>query len=277
MRLLPTALLAALLLSGCGASSASLNLERNLDEPAVYRISTQAESSLSGSDLESKANVTAALVVRPAPGSKAEVEVLHLAASVEDAEGNPVALSLGDVSGTEATVKLRPPGNVASITGDEELLGAPVPLISPRGLIAGLFPPLPGETMRKQDTWTGDTPAPLSGLGDNPVRMRYVLDSTDPSSRGGSVNGYELSLGTRSFETQTPSGPVTGQGKLNVTFEGKFSSSTGYEHTRIVTEFDTDSIHLPDGKQLEDSNLHLESRTTVERLTAAEQLTLDVE
>lgn len=161
MRLALPALLCIFVLASCGGPAPSLDLGRTVDTLSVYRVSVEAESSFSGSGLESETNLTAAFKVRPSPGPNAEVEVLYLAASVEDADGNPVALSLGRLAGKQATVELRPPGNVEDISGDEELLEAAVPLLSMRGIIASLFPPLPGESMREQDNWTGDIPAPF--------------------------------------------------------------------------------------------------------------------
>ncbi len=261
-------------LSSCGGPPPALDLGWEPDSPAVYRVSASAESGFSGavSDLEGATDMTAAFRVSPASDSSAEVEVLYFAANVRDAFGEPVALNLGRLSGSGATVRFGAPGVVSRIEGDEELLEAPVPLISVESVITHLFPPLPEGSFRTDDTWTGDTPPTFPSLGEEPVRMRYVMDGV--SAPGGTVEGYELSVEPRPFEADTPGGGVSGEGSLDVEFEGEFDERIGYQRTGRTSEFDSDFIRL-EGGEYANGNLWMREEMVVERLNQAEQFGLD--
>jgi hypothetical protein len=272
-------LLAALvvcLLSSCGGPPPALDLGWTPDSPTVYRVSASAESGFSGavSDLEGATELTAAFRVSPASNSRANVEVLYLAASVEDASGDPVALNLGRLAGREATVRFGPPGVVSEVEGDERLLEAPVPLISVESLIAHLFPPLPEGSFRAGDTWTGDMPPTFSNLGGDPVRMRYLINGVDASEGTGIIEGYELSVEPRPFEVSTPGGDVSGEGHLDVEFEGELDEQRGYRRTERSSRFDSDFIRL-EGGAYANGNLRMREETIVERLSQAEQFGLD--
>lgn len=240
----------------------------------VYRVSASAESGFSGavSDLEGATEMTAAFRVSPASGSAAEVEVLYLAANVRDAFGEPVALNLGRLVGSGATVRFEAPGVVSGVEGDGELLDAPVPLISVEAVIRHLFPPLPEGSFRPGDTWTGDMPPTFPNLGGEPVRMRYVMDSVNAS--GGAVEGYELSVEPRPFEADTPGGGVSGEGHLDVEFEGELDEANGYQRMERTSQFDSDFIRL-EGGSYANGNLRMSEEMVVERLSQAEQFGLD--
>ena len=265
------------LLASCGSGNApAVKLERKLDSPAVYRVSTNAESRFSGpvSDLRGATKVTAAFEVFPVSGSAAEVEVLYLAASVRDANGDFVALDLGDLSGKKARVEFGPPGMVSGVNGEEALLDAGIPLIPVEDLIASLFPPLPQESMRREDTWTGNAPVPFSNLQNGPdLRMRYLLSGADSGTA--TVEGYELSTGPRSFTEELAGGEVTGRGELDVTFNGEYDDQEGYTTAESTAEFESNFIRLPGGSRYANGNLRLERTTTVESLNPAEQFGLD--
>ncbi len=267
-------ILAASLISSCGGPEPSLDLGWEPDSPTVYRVSASAESGFSGpvSDLEGATEMTAAFQVSPASDSAAEVEVLYLAANVRDAFGEPVALNLGRLAGSEATVRFGATGIVSDVEGDGELLDAPVPLISVEAVIRHLFPPLPEGSFRAGDTWTGDMPPVFPNLGNEPVRMRYVADGVESSS--GSIEGYELSVEPRAFEVETPGGGVSGEGHLDVEFEGEFDEGDGYQRTERSSEFDSDFIRL-EGGDYANGNLWVREEMVVERLSQAEQFGLD--
>lgn len=267
----------AILAGACGSLPPSLDAGRALDAPAVYRVSTTTESRFSGpvSDLKGGTKLTAAFEATPVSGSKVEVEVLYLAASVRGAGGEEVALNLAPLAGKRATVEMGPPGEISEITGDSELLEAEIPLISVRETLWNLFPPLPGESMREDDTWTGDTPVPFPNLGDPPARMRYVVANVNPSDDTGRVEGYELRTGSRSFAAELPGGRLTGEGDLEITFEGMLNAGEGYEWTERKAEFDTRFLRIAGSPSYANGNLHMESETRVELLNSFEQFGLD--
>lgn len=271
-------LLAALVFGACNAAPSTLDLSRPLDAPAVYRVSATTESRLSGpvSDLAGATELSAAFEATPISDSSVEVEVLYLAASVRDAEGESVSLNLPPLAGKRAAVEMGPPGVVSRVRGDEELLGATIPLISVREIIWSLFPPLPDEATREEDTWTGDVPVPFANLGGPPHRMRYVLQQIDASVESGWIEGYELSVGPRPFESEIAAGEVSGEGDLDVEFEGEFTAGSGYERTERTAEFDSDYIRLSGGEYANGS-LHMKSTITTERLNSTEQLGLDLQ
>lgn len=250
---------------------------RALDTPTVYRVSVTAESSFSGaaSDLRGASDLTGAFEVSPISNSSVEVEALYLAVNVRDGEGEPVALNLEDLTGKKAVLEMSPPGVVSEVRGDEALLDAPVPLISVREVIWSLFPPLPDESVGEDDTWTGDVPIPFANLGGPPHRMRYVLQSADPQVDQGWIQGYELSVRPRTFTTDTPGGGVSGEGDLDVEFEGELEAKEGYESIERTAEFDTNYIRLQDGQSYANGKLHMKSLMEVERLSSAEQFGLD--
>lgn len=268
-------LLLALLVS-CGASPSALDADRDLDAPAVYRVSAATESRISGpvSDLGGTTQLTAAFETTPLSDSSVEVEVLYLAASVRDADGEPVALNLPPLAGKKATVRMGPPGVVSEVRGDEDLLDARIPLIPVREVIWSLFPPLPGEAVREDDTWTGDMPMPFANLGGPPHRMRYVVQRVDASGGFGWIEGYELSVASRRFQTETADGAVSGEGDLDVEFEGEFTAKNGYERTERTAEFDSDFVRLSGGEYA-NGGLYMRSSITTERLNSTEQLGLD--
>lgn len=261
--------------AACGGPPAALDVSRDLDEPAVYRVGVTAESRFSGpvSDLGGATELTAAFEVTPASESVAEVEALYVAASVEDARGEPVSLGLGDLAGKRATVELRPPGVVVGVRGDEELLEAPVPLVSVRETVHALFPPLPGEELRPGDTWTGDVPVPFANLDGPGQRMRYVLQNAGEDA--GRVEGYELDVGPRSFVAEPAGGRLEGEGDLEVEFRGELAAGSGYGRTERTARFASDFLRLAGTGTYANGNLRLESTTTVERLNAFEQFGLD--
>lgn len=270
-------LFVGLVSSSCGGASSTLYAGRALDTPAVYRVSVTAESSFSGaaSDLRGASDLTGAFEATPVSDSSVEVKVLYLAVNVRDGEGEPVALNLEDLTGKKAVVKMGPPGVVSEVRGDEALLDAPVPLISVREVIWSLFPPLPDESVGKNDTWTGDMPVPFANLGGPPHRMRYVLQNADSQGKQGLIKGYELSVRPRSFTAETPGGGVSGEGDLDVEFEGELRAKEGYESIQRTAEFDTNYIRLQDGQSYANGKLHMKSFMEVERLSSAEQFGLD--
>lgn len=270
-------LLASFFSVACSGDSPTLYAGRSLDVPAIYRVSVTAESSFSGaaSNLRVASDLTGAFKITPTSNSSVEVEPLYLAVNVRDGEGEPVALSLEGMTGKKAVVEMSPSGVVSGVRGDEALLDAPVPLISVREVIWSLFPPLPDESVGEDDTWTGDMPIPFANLGGPPHRMRYVLQSADSRAEQGRIQGYELSVRPRAFSTDTPGGGVSGEGDLDVEFEGELRAEEGYESIERTAEFDTNYIRLQDGRSYANGNLHLESFMQVERLSSAEQFGLD--
>ncbi|MBA2692808.1 MAG: hypothetical protein H0U65_09990 [Rubrobacter sp.] len=273
-RLLFLVVLLIVFLSSCGGPPPALDLGWEPDSPTVYRVSASAESGFSGavSDLEAATEMTAAFRVSPASDSSVEVETLYLAANVRDAFGEPVALNLGRLAGSGATVRFGSPGVATGVEGDEELLEAPVPLISVESVIRHLFPPLPEGSFRSGDTWTGEMPPAFPNLEGEPVRMRYVVDRVNPPD--GSIEGYELSVEPRSFEADTPGGAVSGEGHLDVVFEGELDERTGYQSMERTSRFDSDFIRL-EGGAYANGNLWMEEEMVVERLSQAEQFGLD--
>ncbi len=270
-------LLASFFPVACSGDSPMLYAGRSLDAPSVYRVSVTADSSFSGaaSDLRGASGLTGAFEVTPVSNSSVEVEALYLAANVRDGEGEPVAFNLEDMTGKKAIVEMSPSGVVSEVRGDGALLDAPVPLISVREVIWSLFPPLPDESVGEDDTWTGDMPVPFANLGGPPHRMRYVLQSADSRTEQGRIQGYELSVRPRAFSTDTPGGEVSGEGDLDVEFEGELRAKEGYESTERTAEFDTNYIRLQDGRNYANGQLHMESFMQVERLSSAEQFGLD--
>lgn len=271
--------LTTLFFIGCGQPPA-LEIGRSTDVPAVYRVSAEAESRFSGpvSDLEGGTELTAAFEIGPVSGSTVEVEVLYLAANVRDSRGEPVALDLESLTGETAEVVMGPPGTISEIRGDPTLLDAPVPLISMREVIASLFPPLPQEELQEGDTWTGDIPVPFANLGGPAQRMRFLVDSSFLDGIGSSdiarIEGYELRTEPRSFTSETAGGDVSGEGDLDVVFDGGLRPGVGYEWTERTAEFDSRFIRLS-GSGYANGSLHMEETTRVEKLNPAEQFGLD--
>lgn len=249
------------------------------DAPAVYRVSASAESGFSGpvSDASGATRMTAAFRVTPTSDSEARVEVLYLAASVEDASGESVALDLGGLAGSEATARFGTPGVVSEVEGGERLMDAPIPLIRMEAVIQGLFPPLPEGSFRPDDTWTGDTLPLFDNLaeGEDPARMRYVVGSVGSSGKTGKVEGYELAVEPGSFQAETPGGAVSGEGNLGVEFEGDLDTQTGYQRTERRSNFHSNFLRL-EGGDYANGNLDMSGEMTVERLDPAEQFGLDV-
>jgi hypothetical protein len=267
--------LTMLVFTGCGGPLPALEIGRSTDTPEVYRVSAEAESWFSGpvSDLEGGTELTAAFEVTPVSGSTVEVEVLYLAANIRDADGEPVALELGPITGKTAEVEMGPPGAISEVRGDPALLDAPLPLISIREIIASLFPPLPQEELQEDDTWTGDIPSPFANLDGPAQRMRFLLASVS-SQETARIEGYELRTRPRSFESETAGGSVSGEGDLDVVFDGRLQASEGYEWTERTAEFDSRFIRIS-GSGYANGSLHMESTTRVERLDPTEQFGLD--
>lgn len=270
-------MLVSLLSGACGSDSPMLYAGRALDAPTVYRVSVTAESSFSGavSDLRGASDLTGVFEVTPVSNSSVEVEALYLAVNVRDGEGEPVALNLEDPSGKKAVVEMGPPGVVSDVRGDEALLEAPVPLISVREVIWSLFPPLPEESVGEDDTWTGDMPIPFANLGGPPHRMRYVLQSVDSRAEQGLIQGYELSVRPRAFTASTPGDDISGEGDLDVEFEGELRAKEGYDNIQRTAEFDTNYIRLGSGRGYANGQLHMKSYMEIEQLSSAEQFGLD--
>lgn len=268
--------LTVLVFAGCGGPSPALGISRSIDTPVVYRVSAEAESRFSGpvSNLEGGTEITAAFRSTPVSDSAVEVETLYLAADVQNADGEPVALNLGSLAGEKATVTMGPPGTISEIGGDPKLLDAPIPLISVREIIASLFPPLPQEEMQEGDTWTGDILTPFANLGGPQQRMRFLLDGIDSSNNEARIEGYELRTKPRQFESDTADGGVIGEGDLDVVFDGKLQAGEGYEWTERTTEFDSRFIRIT-GSGYANGSLHMEGMTRVERLNPTEQFGLD--
>lgn len=268
--------LTVLVFAGCGGPSPALGISRSIETPVVYRVSAEAESRFSGpvSNLEGGTEITAAFRSTPVSDSAVEVETLYFAANVLDAEGEPVALDTGSLTGKKATVTMGPPGTISKIQGDTEFLDASIPLISVREVIASLFPPLPQEEMEEGDTWTGDILTPFANLGGPQQRMRFLLDGIDSSNNEARIEGYELRTKPRQFESDTADGGVIGEGDLDVVFDGKFKAGRGYEWTEKTTEFDSRFIRIT-GSGYANGSLHMEGMTRVERLNPTEQFGLD--
>ncbi len=264
-----------LVLIGCGASSQNLRIGRSTDAPEVYRVSAEAESRFSGpvSDLEGGTELTAAFEVTPTSRSTVEARVLYLAVNVLNADGKPVALNLGSLTGKKAEVEMGPPGTISEIRGDPALLEARIPLISTREVIASLFPPLPQEELKEGDTWTGDVPSPFANLDGPAQRMRFLLNGV--GSEGiARIEGYELRTKPRSFTSETAGGGVSGEGDLNVVFDGRLRSGEGYEWTKRTAEFDSRFIRIS-GSGYANGSLKMKSTARVERLGPTEQFGLD--
>ncbi|MDQ4105801.1 MAG: hypothetical protein M3157_01315 [Actinomycetota bacterium] len=268
--------LCILILTGCGGPPPALEIGRSTDAPTVYRVSVGTESRFPGpvSDLEGGTDLTAAFEARPVSDSAVEVEILYLAANIRDAEGEPVALDLGRLTGEKVEVVMGPPGEISEIRGDPALLEASIPLIPLREVIASLFPPLPQEELREGDTWTGDVPIPFANLDGPPQRMRFLLDSINSSEGAARIEGYELRTRPRSFTSETASGGVSGEGDLDMVFDGRLRAGAGYEWTERTAEFDSQFIRLS-GSGYANGSLRMESTTRVERLDSAEQFGLD--
>jgi hypothetical protein len=272
-----TLLALAAAFAACGGPPPEVEAARDLGAPAVYRVSAQAESRFSGpvSDLRAATDLTAVFEVTPVSETAIEVEALYVAADVSDAAGEPVGLDLGPLAGATARVEMGPPGTVSAVRGDPALLDAPVPLISVRELVAALFSPLPQERLREDDTWTGDVPVPFANLDGNQQRMRYLLASVNGPAGMARVEGYELRLAPRSFAYETAAGRVSGEGDLEMTFEGELEPGNGYGWTERTAEFDSRYIRLPGGAGYANGSLHMEYTSRIDRLNAAEQLALD--
>ena len=269
-------ILATLFFTGCGGPPPSLEIGRSTDAPEVYRVSAEAESRFSGpvSDLKGGTELTAAFEVTPVSGSSVEVKVLYLAANVRDAGGEFVALDLGSLTGEKAEVVMGPPGAISEIRGEPALLEAPIPLISVREVIASLFPPLPQEKLRKGDTWTGDVPAPFANLDGPAQRMRFLLNSINSSKDTARIEGYELSTKPRPFTSETAGGSLSGEGDLDVVFDGKLTAGRGYEWTERTARFDSRFIRIT-GSGYANGDLHMKGTTRVENLDPTEQFGLD--
>lgn len=259
--------------SSCGGPPQALDLKRPADAPAVYRVSAVSEASFSGpvSDLEGKTTLTAAFEVLPVSPTAVEVEVIYLAASVEDASGEPAALGLGAPAGKKARVEFGPAGQVSRVEGDRDLLQARIPLMSVPDLVENLFPPLPGEETRVGDTWNGNVPVSFPNLGDAPARALYTLTGADQSSGAGTVEGHGLGVEPRSFRDAG----VSGRGDLDLIFEGDYDARTGYTHTERTTRFDSASLRLGGGNLYANGNVRLEQTVTTELLNPAERFGLD--
>lgn len=265
------------ILAACDGEPPEVEAVRALNAPAVYRVSAQAESWFSGpvSDLRTATDLTATFEVTPVSETAVEVEALYVAANVHNAEGEPVALALERLAGKTARVEMGPPGVVSGIRGDPALLDAPVPLISIRELVAALFSPLPQERLREDDTWTGDVPLPFANLGGSRQRMRFLLAGIEAPRGSARVEGYELKLGPRSFTEETTVGRVSGEGDLEMTFEGELESGDGYGWTKRAAEFDSRYIRLPGDAGYANGGLHMKYVSRIESLNAAEQFGLD--
>lgn len=279
MRVPPYAALLALIMLvfiGCGGPPPNVEIGRSTDAPEVYRVSAEAESRFSGpvSDLEGGTELTAAFKVTPISDSTVEAKVLYLAANVLNANEEPVALELGSLTGKKAEVEMGPPGTISEIRGDPALLEAPVPLISIREVIASLFPPLPQEKLQEGDTWTGDVPAPFANLDGPAQRMRFLLEGIDPSKETARIEGYELRTRPRSLASETAGGSVSGEGDLDVVFNGRLRAGEGYEWTKRTAEFDSRFIRIS-GSGYANGSLHMKGTTRVERLNPTEQFGLD--
>lgn len=263
----------------CGGPPPALDLQRSTDAPAVYQVSATSEASFYGSvsDLEGRTTLTAAFEAVPVSAATVEVEVLYLAASVEGANGEPAALGLGPLAGKRARLTFSPEGQVTQVEGDRELLEARIPLMSVPALVEGLFPPLPGEETRADDTWNGNVPIPFPPLGDQPARAIYTLadvdPGTEPGSGAGTVEGHGLGVAPRSFEHAG----VSGRGDLDLIFEGDYDSKMGYTRTERITRFDSTSLRLGDGNLYANGNVRLEQTTTTELLNPAERFGLGIE
>lgn len=271
--LVPALLLLALLaFSSCGGPPPALDLQRPADAPAVYRVSAASGASFSGpvSDLEGKTTLTAAFEAVPVSAGAVDVEVLYLAASVESANGEPTALGLGALAGKKARVEFSPEGQVSRVEGDRELLEARIPLMSVSALVENLFPPLPGEETRVDDTWTGNVPVTFPSLGDGPARAVYTLADADPGSGAGTMEGHGLGVEPRSFEDAG----VSGRGDLDVIFEGEYDARMGYTYTERTTRFDSTFLRLGGGDRYANGNVHLEQTVTTKLLNPAERFGL---
>lgn len=260
----------------CAAEPEPLELGWTPDSPAVYRVTATSESRFSGpvSDLSSATDAAAVLRVTPVSADEAEVEVLRFGASVSDSSdraAEPVALSVPDFTGDTATVRFSPPGVVSEIEGDSRFLDASVPLVSTEDIVRAVFPPLPEGTFSPEDTWTGGIASPFPNLGGEFVRMRYVLDSTGAAPE---ITGYELSVSPRSFASQTTTDEVTGEGHLDVEFEGTLDEQGGYATSHRRAVFESDFLRLGSGGYA-NGEIRISQELEVERLNAFEQFGLD--
>lgn len=268
----------ALLVTACGGPPPRVTLQQPIHAPAVYRISASAQSSFSGpiSNLKGGTQVTAAFKTQPISATEVDVEVLYFAASVQDADGEPVALNLEPLAGRKAKIEFRSPGIVSNVSGDPKLLNAPIPLIPVPSLISALFPPMPQESMQKDDTWLGDVPVPFSNLSGPPGRMRYVLTNVDPASQTASAQGYLLATEPRPFVASPVGERVSGAGDLNILFNGEYDAQRGYLSTVQTAKFDSQYIRLgAGGSNYANGSVHLDYKATTERLNSVEQFGMD--
>lgn len=252
-----------------------MNLGWTPDAPAVYRVSVESESRFGGpvSDLSGRTLLTAALRTTPVSEDEAEVEVLDLAASVADASGEMVGLSVPDVTNETVTVRFSPPGVVSQVEGGDGFIGSRIPLVSPEDVVRSLFPPLPEGSFRAEDTWAGGVSSPFPNLGRDPARMRYVVDFVGDES---GITGYELSVAPRAFSYETAGDEVSGEGNLNVDFQGTLDEQGGYEISDRTATFESDFLRLGNGGYANGS-LRLTQELRVEKLGAFEQFGLDAD
>lgn len=264
-------------LAACGGPPPTLSLGYTLNEPAVYQVTATAESRFSGSvsDLDAETDLVAAFRATPVSKTEVEVEALRIAASIKGRGRDPVALGLEPLAGQKATVELGAGGVVSGVRGDPELLEADTPLISMGGVIASLFPPLPGEPMRQGDAWVGPIVFPFGNIEGSPTAVRFVLTGLSARNGTGKVQGYEVEEGLRSFRGESATGEVTGQGEFDVLFRGEVSAREGYTRTRTTAGFDSTFLRLGPGAEYANGNIRMDYESVVERLNPAEQLGLD--
>ncbi len=117
-------------------------------------------------------------------------------------------------------------------------------------------------------------PTPFANLDGPPQRMRFLLDGINSSENTARIEGYELRTRPRSFASETASGGISGEGDLDVAFDGRLRAGAGYEWTERTAEFDSRFIRLS-GSGYANGSLHMEGMTRVERLNSAEQFGLD--
>ncbi|WP_119069379.1 hypothetical protein [Rubrobacter indicoceani] len=269
----PFVALVFLFLTSCAAEPQPVELGWTPDAPAVYRVSVDSGSRFSGpvSNLSSETRLVATLGVTPLSESEAEVEILGLGASTTDAQGEAVGLSLPDTTGETATVRFSSPGVVEGVEGGDSLLSTEVSLVSMEDVVRSVFPPLPEGSFLPADTWTGGLPAPFPNLGEDFVRMRYVVDSAGAEPE---VTGRELSVAPRPFATQTAADEVRGEGHLDVEFQGTLDRRGGYGSSRRNATFESDFLQLGSGGYA-NGGLRLTQNLEVEKLSEFEQFGLD--